>query len=108
MALLGAKVPCGTNNQDPVQSAGNGTGTYTVDDALDALEFGKYQTFLMFYLGLGWVADAMEVLLLSFLSPAVSGGKARAFKKPHDPLSKLCIATPDISPPRIVSERSIP
>lgn len=68
-----AKIGCQSNNQTPIQGE-NGTETYTVDEALDAVEFGKYQTILMFYLGLGWVADAMEVLLLSFLSPAVSGG----------------------------------
>ncbi|GMH36295.1 hypothetical protein BSKO_04163 [Bryopsis sp. KO-2023] len=56
---------------------GNGNGmqspeTFTVDDALDSIQFGTFQTCLMFYLGLGWVADAMEVLLLSFLSPGVA------------------------------------
>ncbi|CAN6444897.1 unnamed protein product [Victoria cruziana] len=45
--------------------------TYTVDDALLVLGFGKFQMLLLAYAGMGWAADAMEVMLLSFVGPAV-------------------------------------
>lgn len=68
---------CRCGPGDNALSAGTGTGsqrsqTFTVDDALDTIQYGPFQTCLMFYLGLGWVADAMEVLLLSFLSPGAA------------------------------------
>lgn len=44
---------------------------YTVDEALSAMEFGKFQTLVLVYAGLGWFADAMEIMLLSFVGPAV-------------------------------------
>ncbi|CAN6287456.1 unnamed protein product [Urochloa humidicola] len=45
--------------------------TYTTDDALTAMGFGKFQAFVLAYAGMGWVAEAMEVMLLSFLGPVV-------------------------------------
>jgi len=33
--------------------------------------FGVFQLLLLFYAGLAWAADAMEMMLLSFLGPAV-------------------------------------
>lgn len=33
--------------------------------------FGRFQGALLFYTGLAWAADAMEMMLLSFLGPAV-------------------------------------
>ncbi|GLJ11194.1 hypothetical protein SUGI_0146190 [Cryptomeria japonica] len=44
---------------------------FSVDDALLASGFGKYQWFLLFYAGMGWIAEAMEMMLLSFVGPAV-------------------------------------
>ena len=44
--------------------------TYTTDDALTVMGFGKFQAVLA-YAGMGWVAEAMEVMLLSFLGPVV-------------------------------------
>lgn len=46
--------------------------TFTVDDALDEIGIGKFQHLLTIYLSMGWLADAMEMLLLSFLSPCVN------------------------------------
>ena len=34
--------------------------------------FGKFQWLMLLYTGLAWCADAMEMMLLSFLGPAVS------------------------------------
>ncbi|TVU30901.1 hypothetical protein EJB05_22554 [Eragrostis curvula] len=45
--------------------------TYTTDDALTAMGFGKFQAFVLVYAGTGWLADAMELMLLSFLGPLV-------------------------------------
>ncbi|CAL4943309.1 unnamed protein product [Urochloa decumbens] len=45
--------------------------TYTTDDALTVMGFGKSQSFVLAYAGMGWVAEAMEVMLLSFLGPVV-------------------------------------
>ncbi|GLT97458.1 hypothetical protein SLE2022_150210 [Rubroshorea leprosula] len=45
--------------------------TYTLDEALDAVGFGKFQVLVLSYTGLGWFAEAMEVMTLSFIGPAV-------------------------------------
>lgn len=45
--------------------------TYTVDDALVALGFGNFQILVLAYAGVGWVSEAMEMMLLSFVGPAV-------------------------------------
>lgn len=34
--------------------------------------FGRFQWLMLLYTGLAWCADAMEMMLLSFLGPAVS------------------------------------
>lgn len=44
---------------------------YTVDEALTHVGFGKYQCFVLAYAGLGWVAEAMEIMILSFVGPTV-------------------------------------
>lgn len=44
------------------------TTTIDIDDAMDALEFGIFQWQILLAAGLCFAADAMEVLLLSFLS----------------------------------------
>lgn len=43
----------------------------TVDDALVALGFGNFQLLVLAYAGLGWISEAMEMMLLSFVGPAV-------------------------------------
>ncbi|XP_043713994.1 organic cation/carnitine transporter 7 [Telopea speciosissima] len=49
----------------------SGSPVYTVDEALVSLGFGKFQCLLLAYAGMGWVAEAMEMMLLSFVGPAV-------------------------------------
>lgn len=44
---------------------------FTVDEALLATGFGKFQLFLLAYAGMGWISEAMEMMLLSFVGPAV-------------------------------------
>ncbi|XP_013395159.1 synaptic vesicle 2-related protein [Lingula anatina] len=45
--------------------------TFTVEQAVDAIGFGKFQVKLFFVAGLAWVCDAMEMMLLSVLGPAL-------------------------------------
>lgn len=45
--------------------------TMTFDEAIGHVGFGSFQKRLMILCGLGWAADAMEVLLISFALPAV-------------------------------------
>ncbi|KAK5900919.1 hypothetical protein CgunFtcFv8_025839 [Champsocephalus gunnari] len=43
--------------------------TFTVDEALEAIGFGMFQWKLSVVTGLSWVADAMEMMILSILAP---------------------------------------
>ncbi|XP_063744912.1 synaptic vesicle 2-related protein-like isoform X3 [Eleginops maclovinus] len=43
--------------------------TYTVDEALETIGFGKFQWKMSVVTGLSWVADAMEMMILCILSP---------------------------------------
>ncbi|KAM0903606.1 hypothetical protein ACQ4PT_018561 [Festuca glaucescens] len=45
--------------------------TYTTDNALAAMGFGKFQALVLVYAGMGWVAESMELNLLSFVGPLV-------------------------------------
>uniref|UniRef100_A0A914VPD8 Major facilitator superfamily (MFS) profile domain-containing protein n=1 Tax=Plectus sambesii TaxID=2011161 RepID=A0A914VPD8_9BILA len=44
---------------------------FTVDQAVDRLGFGKFQVKLSLLTGFAWMADAMEMMILSILSPAL-------------------------------------
>ncbi|KAJ8751198.1 hypothetical protein K2173_016379 [Erythroxylum novogranatense] len=48
-----------------------GEPRYTVDQALVAVGFGKFQCLVLLYAGMGWIAEAMEMMLLSFVGPSV-------------------------------------
>ncbi|XP_037077426.1 synaptic vesicle 2-related protein-like [Pollicipes pollicipes] len=45
--------------------------TFTVDQAVNAIGFGRFQIRLSLITGLCWMADSMEMMILSMLSPAV-------------------------------------
>ncbi len=45
--------------------------TLTYDQAIETVGFGRFQRKLMWVCGLGWAADAMEVLLIAFALPAI-------------------------------------
>uniref|UniRef100_A0ACD5T9S9 Uncharacterized protein n=1 Tax=Avena sativa TaxID=4498 RepID=A0ACD5T9S9_AVESA len=47
--------------------------TYTTDKALTTMGFGKFQALVLAYAGVGWVAESMELMLLSFVGPLVRG-----------------------------------
>ncbi|XP_033845976.1 synaptic vesicle 2-related protein [Periophthalmus magnuspinnatus] len=42
---------------------------FTVDDALEAVGFGKYHWKICLFTGLSWIGDAMEMMILSILGP---------------------------------------
>ncbi|KAH9805454.1 Organic cation/carnitine transporter 7 [Citrus sinensis] len=44
---------------------------YTLDEALNHVGFGKFQILVLIYAGLGLVAEAMEIMILSFIGPAI-------------------------------------
>ncbi|KAI3443486.1 hypothetical protein Pfo_000151 [Paulownia fortunei] len=44
---------------------------YTLDEALSEVGFGKFQALVLVYAGLGAMAEAMEVMILSFIGPSV-------------------------------------
>ena len=62
---------------EPEDATGRETGiggvpdVFTVDDAVEYLGFGKFQLLLALLTGLAWMADAMEIMILSILSPAL-------------------------------------
>lgn len=45
--------------------------TFTVTQAVNSLGFGRFQIILSFVTGLCWMADSMEIMILSILSPAL-------------------------------------
>lgn len=44
---------------------------FTLDEALAVVGFGKFQALVLAYAGLGAMAEAMEVMILSFIGPSV-------------------------------------
>ncbi|KAK1366300.1 Organic cation/carnitine transporter 7-like [Heracleum sosnowskyi] len=44
---------------------------YTLDEALVAVGFGKFQRFVLIYAGLGSILEAMEVMILSLIGESV-------------------------------------
>ncbi|CAN8259543.1 unnamed protein product [Cochlearia groenlandica] len=48
-----------------------GSNSFTVDEALVMMGFGKFQLYVLAYAGMGWIGEAMEMMLLSFVGPAV-------------------------------------
>lgn len=67
----------GTDNEIFTTSTTGGTGststpqsnTFTVDDALEFIGFGKFQWKISLLTGLSWIGDAMEMMILSVLGP---------------------------------------
>ncbi|MCO5575652.1 hypothetical protein L7F22_029455 [Adiantum nelumboides] len=56
---------------DFMQEDGFKEAKFTVEDAVESMGFGKFQALVLVYAGMAWVADAMEMMLLSFVGPAV-------------------------------------
>ena len=43
-----------------------------LDEVIDRLGFGKFQIKLLFIVSIIWVADAMEMMMIAFISPALA------------------------------------
>ncbi|KAL1531258.1 hypothetical protein AAHA92_33956 [Salvia divinorum] len=50
---------------------GDSDHVYSLDEALATVGFGKYQGLMLAYGGLGYIADAMEIMILSFIGAAL-------------------------------------
>lgn len=50
---------------------GDSDAVYTLDESLATVAFGNYQGLLLAYGGLGWIAEAMELMILSLVGSAV-------------------------------------
>ncbi|XP_020583228.1 organic cation/carnitine transporter 7-like isoform X3 [Phalaenopsis equestris] len=50
---------------------GSGSNTFTVDEALISQGFGYFQFLVLAYAGMGWISEAAEMMLLSFVGPSV-------------------------------------
>ncbi len=57
--------------RDSVKIDMSSADTYTVGHAIDALGFGPFQWLLSLAVGLAFVADAMEMMILSVMAPAL-------------------------------------
>ncbi|GFN92729.1 synaptic vesicle 2-related protein [Plakobranchus ocellatus] len=59
----------------PEQKSANtvapGDETFTVQECIDQIGFGKFQVKLSILTGFAWMADAMEMMILAILSPAL-------------------------------------
>jgi hypothetical protein len=42
-----------------------------VNEAVDSGGFGRFQWLLLIYVGMAWMSDALEMMLLSYLGPAL-------------------------------------
>ena len=57
---------------------------YRVDEALAAVGFGKLQALVLAYAGLGWFAEAAELMLISFVGQKLSlSGDFREAKRAY-------------------------
>ncbi|KAE8687163.1 Organic cation/carnitine transporter 7 [Hibiscus syriacus] len=60
-----------SHNSEPTNTNFTNWFIYTLDEALESLGFGKFQAFALGYAGLGWFAEVMEIMILSFIGQAV-------------------------------------
>ncbi|XP_030643373.1 synaptic vesicle 2-related protein-like [Chanos chanos] len=63
------QVELGDNGTGPQSAQESRTETFTVEDAVEAAGFGRFQWKLSMLTGLAWMADAMEMMILSVLAP---------------------------------------
>ncbi|XP_051777280.1 synaptic vesicle 2-related protein isoform X3 [Erpetoichthys calabaricus] len=62
-------VELGDESAVPKEFANPTDDTFMVEDAVEAIGFGKFQWKLSVLTGLAWMADAMEMMILSILAP---------------------------------------
>eukprot|EP01101_Sappina_pedata_P005667 TRINITY_DN2650_c0_g1_i1.p1 TRINITY_DN2650_c0_g1~~TRINITY_DN2650_c0_g1_i1.p1 ORF type:complete len:118 (-),score=28.34 TRINITY_DN2650_c0_g1_i1:108-461(-) len=47
------------------------SSSMTCEDAIEKVGFGRFQILMLFFAGFCWIGDAIELMLLSFLSRSV-------------------------------------
>ncbi|RNA37835.1 synaptic vesicle 2-related [Brachionus plicatilis] len=67
-SVIGSSLDVSQNESN--QSTNEGQ-TYTIDSAVEKMGFGLFQIKLSILTGLAWMADAMEMMILSILGPAL-------------------------------------
>ncbi|XP_068430271.1 synaptic vesicle 2-related protein [Clinocottus analis] len=67
--VASAKVNSKEKKSAPRTGSHKTEATFTVDDALEAFGFGKFHQRLFVLIGLSWVGDAMEIMILRVLAP---------------------------------------
>ncbi len=93
------------SNEPVVEATSGGVATYTAEDAIEHMGFGKFQWGMLGYVGLIWFADAMELMMLSFIGPAVRAACGEAAAQPVTIRSRRnCIA--ELRPPPCPTRRS--
>ncbi|CAI9098981.1 OLC1v1035723C1 [Oldenlandia corymbosa var. corymbosa] len=53
------------------EAMGDQSMEFTPEEAISAIGFGKYQVLVLIYAGIGWISEAMEMMLLSIVGIAV-------------------------------------
>ncbi|RAL48189.1 hypothetical protein DM860_005613 [Cuscuta australis] len=66
-----AVVSAAEDERRRAEDGGGDPDRYSVDEALSWAGFGRYQYWVLGYAGLGYLVDAMEVMILSFIGPSV-------------------------------------
>uniref|UniRef100_UPI0037E86FAD synaptic vesicle 2-related protein-like n=1 Tax=Semicossyphus pulcher TaxID=241346 RepID=UPI0037E86FAD len=67
--IASPKVDSRRRKSSSTSGFGKAEETFTVEDALEAIGFGKFQWKISILTGLSWLGDAMEMMLLSVLGP---------------------------------------
>jgi len=70
-AFVGVPLRDDEDENDRDDRVSDARATYTVNEALDRVGFGKFQILMACFVGLAWSADAMEMMLLSFIGPSM-------------------------------------
>ncbi|KAM3308175.1 hypothetical protein P3S67_009919 [Capsicum chacoense] len=47
------------------------SSVYTLEEAFTTVRFGKFQYMMMCYAGLGFIVEAAETMILSFIGPSL-------------------------------------
>jgi hypothetical protein len=64
--------PDATADQVAEGSTEHTDAQYTINEAIEYCGFGRFQITMLFITGAAWMADAMEVFLISFITPTLS------------------------------------
>ena len=52
-------------------NSSNSDETFTVEEAIECIGFGRFQVFVGLGAGLAWIADGMEIMVISILGPVL-------------------------------------